>query len=467
MVEARIAEFAGLLRHNGLRVGPGEIADAARAAALIGVDERESFRSALRACLVKRAAEVSTFDRIFEIYFSGASRLFEEIDRSLARAIEEAGFLSGDELAMVLATLAQLAREMSPLARAALEGDRASLARLFAGAALGVDFAGLESRLQQGFYTRRLLDQASLSVAERDLAEVEAALKARGLSARGLELVSRELAAVLRRVEQAARARVEREVRGRARPLDLLQDRPFAELNPDELERTATAVRRLAERLKARVVRRERTRREGALNVRRTLRKNLSWGGVPARLAFRARRPQRPEVIVLCDVSDSVRNVSRMMLLFVHTLQSLFSRVRTFLFVSDIGEATEYFRAVDARRALDRALAGKVIDVYANSNYGRALSTFARDHLGLVRRRTTVLVIGDGRNNFFPAHAWALEAIRVKARRLVWICPEERRAWGMGDSQMLHYERCCQRVAVVQSLSDLMQVADALLPGGG
>ncbi len=466
-MEARIAEFAGLLRHNGLRVGPGEIADAARAAALIGVDDRESFRSALRSCLVKSAPEVSTFDRVFEVYFSGAARLFEEIDRSLARAITEAGFLSGDELAMVLATLEQLAGEMSPLARAALEGDRALLAQIFAGAALNVDFAGLESRLQQGFYTRRLLDAAALPVAERDLGEVEAALKARGLSARGLELVGRELASALRRVEQAARARVEREVRGRTRTRELLQDRPFAELNPEELQRTATAVRRLAERLKARVVRRERARRRGALNPRRTLRKNLSWGGVPARLVFKARRPHRPDVVVLCDVSDSVRNVSRMMLLFVHTLQSLFSRVRTFLFVSDIGEATEYFRTVDAQGALDRALAGKVVNVYANSNYGRVLSTFARDHLGLVRRRTTVLLIGDGRNNYLPAHAWALEAIRVKARRLIWICPEERRAWGMGDSQMPCYERSCQRVAVVQSLSDLMQVADVLLPGGG
>lgn len=463
-MDARIAEFAQLLRHNGVRVGPSEIADAARAAALVGVEDRSAFRSALRACLVKRGSDVPAFVRLFELFFSGAAHLFEEIDRSLARALEEAGLLEGDELAMVLATLERLAGEMSPLARAALAGDRAALAGLFAGAALGVDFGGLESRLQQGFYARRLLSAAGLSRAERDLEEMEAALRAQGLGERGLELVSRELAQALRRVEQAARARVEREVRARARESSLVEDRRFLELSPEELERTAAAVRRLAERLKARLARRERSRRRGALHVRRTLRKNLSWGGVPARLAFRARRPQRPDVVVLCDVSDSVRNVSRMMLLFVHTLQSLFNRVRTFVFVSDLGEATEYFRSAEPRQALDRALAGKVINLYANSNYGRALASFARDHLSAVRRRTTVLVIGDGRNNYHPAHAWALQEIRAKARRLVWICPEDRRAWGVGDSEMLRYERHCQRVAVVQSLRDLEQIADALVP---
>lgn len=463
-MDARIAEFAALLRHNGARIGPAEIADAVRAAALLGVGDRATFRSALCACLVKRGADLPAFDRLFELYFSGAARLFEEIDRSLARALTESGLLEGDELIMVLATLERLAWEMSPLSRAALSGDRAALAGLFAGAALSVDFGGLESRLQQGFYARRLLSAAGLARAERDLAQVEAALKSQGLRESALELVGRELSQVLRRVEQAARARVEREVRVRARESALMQERRFLELSAEELERTAAAVRRLAERLKARLTRRERSRRRGALHVRRTLRKNLSWGGVPARLAFHTRRPQRPDVVVLCDVSDSVRNVSRMMLLFVHTLQSLFNRVRTFVFVSELGEATEYFRGCEPRQALDRVLAGKVVNLAANSNYGRALASFARDHLSAVRRRTTVLVIGDGRNNYHPANAWALEEVRAKAKRLVWICPEERRAWGMGDSEMLRYERHCERVAVVQSLRDLEEVADALVP---
>src|SRR5205814_1132378 len=104
-----------------------------------------------------------------------------------------------------------------------------------------------------------------------------------------------------------------------------------------EIQRTESAVRRLAERLKSRLVKKEKSRRKGSLNVRRTLRRNMGLGGIPARPAFRQRRPHRPDVIVLCDVSDSVRHVSRLMLLFLYTLQSLFTRVRSFVFVSDLG----------------------------------------------------------------------------------------------------------------------------------
>jgi uncharacterized protein with von Willebrand factor type A (vWA) domain len=223
----------------------------------------------------------------------------------------------------------------------------------------------------------------------------------------------------------------------------------------------------VAEKLKSRLVRRQRNRRRGALHVRRTIRKNLAWEAVPMRLAFRSRRPERPDVVVLCDVSDSVRNVSRLMLLFVHTLQSLFARVRSFAFVSDVGEITQYFKEVDADRAVDLAIAGQAINLYANSNYGRALALFARDHLGKVNGRTTVIVIGDGRNNFNPPNAWALKDIRRKAKRVVWICPEEESSWGFGDSEMAAYAREVDKVAVVQSLADLEAVADELVPLGG
>lgn len=465
-MEARIAEFAELLRHNGLKVSIAEVLDAVRASALLGVDDRETFRAALATSLIKRAADAPTFDRVFALYFSGAAATLDAIDASIVRQLTEAGLLEGDELKMVVATLAELAGNLSPLARAVVDGDRGALARLFRGAALQLDFSRMESQFQQGFYARRLLSGAGSAQATRDLDGVAAELKARGLSAQGVEVVSRHLAEAMRRVEQAAREEVERSVQARVPRLRAAAagERRFSTLSREELARTQSAVRRLAERLKARLVRRERTRRKGVLHVRRTLRKNLAWGGVPARLSYRARRPQRPDVVVLCDVSDSVRNVSRVMLLFIHTLQSLFQRVRSFVFVSDVGEVTQLFREADVSEAIELAVAGRAVSLHANSNYGHALATFARSHLGAVTRKTTVLVIGDGRNNFNPPNVWALEEIKRKARRLIWICPEERYAFGTGDSEMHAYARVCHQVATVQTLDDLEQVADALVP---
>ncbi len=150
-MEARIVEFARRLRQNGVRVSPAEAADAARAAALAGVADRETFRAALRATLVKRGADAATFDRLFALYFSGIGRVLDALERSVLRDLEESGLLEGDDLTMAAMTLARLAPRLSPLARAALEGDAALLARLLRGAALGLDFSALEAPMQLGF----------------------------------------------------------------------------------------------------------------------------------------------------------------------------------------------------------------------------------------------------------------------------------------------------------------------------
>jgi len=152
------------------------------------------------------------------------------------------------------------------------------------------------------------------------------------------------------------------------------------------------------------------------------------------------------------------------MLLFVYTLQSLFGRVRSFAFVSDLGELTSFFRGREASEAIEQALSGKAVSLFANSNYGRALSLFSRDFAGAVTRRTTVIVIGDGRNNYNAANAWALRELKLKAKRLVWICPESRSSWGLGDSEMLLYARECTKVAVVTNLSELEGIAEELVP---
>lgn len=465
-MEARLVEFTQILRQNGIRAGPSEVADAARAAEVVGLEDRAWLHAALKACLCKRGGDAAAFDRLFTLFFSGAAATIENLETSIVAQLAEEGLLTPDDRAKVATTVNRLFNQLDAITQALLRGDRAALARILLEAALRLDFSRLQTPLQQGFYSRRLLTAAGGSKVQTDLKAIESELLRRGVSIEGLEIVSKRLAEALRRLEEAARRQVAREVQMRIRRTggEWLADRPFATLTREEIQRTQTAVRRLAERLKSRLVRRQKNRRNGQLHVRRTLRKNLAWGGVPARLAFRSRRPERPDVIVLCDVSDSVRNVSRMMLLFVHTLQERFNRVRSFVFVSDIGEVTEHFRDADVGQAIDVAFAAKAINVNANSNYGRALSTFARDHVGAVTRRTTVLVIGDGRNNYNAPNLWALKDVKRKAKRLVWICPEDRRSWGLGDSEMHHYARVCDRVATVQTLSDLQRVAEELVP---
>jgi uncharacterized protein with von Willebrand factor type A (vWA) domain len=465
-MDARIVEFAEVLRQNGVRVGTSEVDDALRASVEVGLEDRDLFRAALAATLVKRDADLDAFTRAFDFFFSGAKRLVDGIEESLLKQIEEQGLLEGDELTMVVWTLKQLLPQLSPMTQAALNGDRTRLASLLRGATLNLDFSRMENALQSGFFARRMLSGAGGGDRMwNDLKSIESTLQAKGLSAEGLEIVSQRLSAAMRKVEDAARAEVQRQAKARLRKSEGgLLDRNLSTLSRAEVEQMQSAVRTLAEKLKSRLIRRQRSERRGALNVRRTLRRNLPWGGVPMVPMFRSRRPERPEVVVLCDVSDSVRNASRMMLLFTHTMQSLFSRVRSFVFVSDVGEVTRFFKELEPEQAIDLATAGKAISLAGNSNYGRALASFVRDQLGSITRRTTVLVIGDGRNNYNPSNAWALDDLKRKARRVIWICPEDRRSWGFGDSEMATYARHCSQVAVVQSVSDLARVAEQLVP---
>ncbi|MBN8468192.1 VWA domain-containing protein [Corallococcus exiguus] len=464
-MDARIVEFAEVLRQNGVRVSTSEVQDALRATAEVGVQDRSLFRSVLRATLVKRELDVETFRRAFDFYFSGAARTFEAIDKSLAKQLEEEGYLEGDLLKMVIYQMNLLAPEMSPLAQAILAGDRARLAQIFRQASLQLDLGQLESPLQTGFFTRRMLAGAGMERARSDLKSMEDELKARGLHAEGVEIVSRHVAAAMRKIEDAARAEVKRQSEARIRRrTDNVTEKPLHLLTQAEVDQMEAAVRTLAEKLKSRMIRKQRSHRRGSLHAQRTLRRNMPWDGIPMVPVFRTRRPERPELVVLCDVSDSVRNASRMMLLFMHTLQSLFVRVRSFVFVSDVGEVTQFFKDLDVSEAIDAATAGRTVSMSSNSNYGRALADFTRDHLGSITRRTTVMIIGDGRNNYNASNAWALKDLKRKAKRVLWICPEDRGNWGIGDSEMLTYEKHCTQAVVVTSVSDLARIAEQLVP---
>src|SRR5438874_3600653 len=463
-MDARLADFVGLLRQNGLRVSPAEMADAARATLLIGVEERDPFRSALRATLVKRGPDAPVFDRLFDLYFLGVKDLVEGLSGSLldALASEKLTELDLEEAARLLAQM-----QLSPLTDALVKGRAAELARLLRQATLSLDFRGLQSPLQRGFYARRLLQAAGGTGAEKELQQFLQTLRERGLDPAQLELASQKVSHTLQALEEAVRRVADREQKARdpeSRGDKSLLHRSIASLTPDEVGRMRAVVRRLAERLKARLSRRRKVRRRGKLSVRRTLRKNLSTGGEPYKLVFRARRPERPEIVVLCDVSDSVRNVSRLMLQFVYTLQELYARVRSFVFVSDIGEVTDLFKKTDVSTAVDLATAGRVINLSANSNYGHALKLFHGTWLGSITRRTTVIVIGDGRTNYNPPNAWVLGELKRKCRRLIWLCPEEEHSWGFGDSEMPLYARHCHRVESVRSLDDLARVAAELMP---
>jgi uncharacterized protein with von Willebrand factor type A (vWA) domain len=168
-------------------------------------------------------------------------------------------------------------------------------------------------------------------------------------------------------------------------------------------------------------------------------------------------------MLLLCDISDSVRTVARFLLELTYAAQDLFERTRSFVFVSELGETTELFAREPVGLALGHAYGGGVVSVASNSNYGRVLRAFEERYLRNIDRRTTVVILGDGRTNYHDDGAAVLDKIRERARALVWLCPEPRAGWGLGDSAMSRYAPKCTSVLEVRTARELEEATRALL----
>jgi uncharacterized protein with von Willebrand factor type A (vWA) domain len=468
-MDTKIVEFTNLLRANGLRVSMSEHLDAFRAAECLGVSSREGFKNALRATMVKRSSDVTTYDDLFDLFFSGLGEAIRRGADGLMEAlhIDEAemqGLI--DRLSEILA---DLGIDLSALAEALLRNDTGRLERLLRAAAEDARAADIERPYQEGRYSHgtaqslglgslademeHLKDQLGLADLPPDLAE----------SLR--QFIDQRLADLREMIRRTVRIELEKRDQNQREQnrLSLLAEKSFYYLSEDEIRRMKEAVAKLAQRLKNVVSVRKRRGKRGKFNVKATLRRNLQYGGVPFKLQFDRRVKDKPQVLVLCDVSDSVRNVSRFMLQFVYSLQDLYSRVRSFIFVSEIGEITQLFEENDIQQAIERALTGNVINVFAHSDFGRAFRSFHRDFLGAVNNRTTVIVLGDARNNYNLAHEWVLRDIRQRAKQLIWLNPESRLTWGFGDSEMDRYLPHCDLAEECRNLNQLYRVVDRLV----
>jgi uncharacterized protein with von Willebrand factor type A (vWA) domain len=467
-MDDKLVEFANLLRQNGVRVSLAETLDAMGASGLIGLRERDAFRSALRATMIKRSGELPVFEELFDLYFSGLGELIKQASQQVQDALSMSDQEFQKFLDQVEEMLKKEGKKLSELARQLLSNNSGQLEKMIREAARAVRLSNIERTIEENYFARALARQLGLERIEQEIKELREQLEKMevggAFKARMEEYLERRLKAlndVIRRYVRMEREK--RDVKSREdRQLEQLGEKSFYYLTEEELQKMNEAVARLAQRLKNIVsVRRKRAKR-GRFDIKRTLRRNLEYGGVPFKLRFEQRKKEKPQVVVLCDVSDSVRNASRFMLQFVYALQDLYSRVRSFVFVSDLGEVTQHFRDNDAKEALEIALRGDIINVYSHSNFGHAFRSFVGDYLSAINKRTTVIVLGDARNNYNLPHDWCLRELRQKAKSLIWLNPESKTTWGFGDSEMERYAPHCDMVEECRNLNQLYRVIDRI-----
>jgi uncharacterized protein with von Willebrand factor type A (vWA) domain len=469
-VDETVIGFVGLLRRNGVRVSIAESMDTFHALDLVGLGTRAAVKDTLRATLVKRGADLPAYDRLFDLYFSGIGEIVKDAE-SRSRAALDLDPAEYQELIEALARfLEEQGIELSELARALLRQDSARLERLLRDAAKQAGVQRIERPFQEGQFAQGMQEALGVGGAARELQLIGDALGAGDPDPRRQRLsrfVERRLQELQEMIRRLIRGELEQRDLGQrdAARVQQLAEKSFYYLSEDEIRRMKEAVAKLAQRLKNVLAVKRRSARRGKFDVKDTLRKNLQYGGVPFKIRFDRRKRVKPQIVVLCDVSDSVRNVSRFMLQLVYSLQDLYSKVRSFIFVSDIGEITKLFEEHEIHQAIDQAIRGNVINVYAHSDFGRAFRTFHREHLAAITRHTTVIVLGDARNNYNLPHEWALREIKQRAKQLIWLNPESRMTWGFGDSEMDRYQPYCDVVEECRNLNQLYRVVDRIVVG--
>ncbi|MFD3727604.1 VWA domain-containing protein [Streptomyces sp. NPDC058671] len=420
---ARLTGLVGALRDHGFGIGTGETVDAGRALEAVGFTDRERVREALAATLLHGEGQRPVFDRVFDLYFPlGHTGAAEEYD----------------------GTPAGLAALRERLTDALGAGDDAALDRLAAEAVSG--FGGYGSTPGSDGWSSyqtlsRLRPETLLARVRERLGTVSGAGDPEFTDRLLDDEIRRRIEAFRERVRTEARRRVaerqgrdpvaRRAVAGTADTVDFLL---AGRAQLDELRRT---VRPLARKLATRLAARRRRAARGEIDLRRTLRRSLSTGGVPVRPVYRRRTPRRPELVLLCDVSGSVAGFAQFTMLLVQALHDQFSRVRVFAFVNRVDEVT----ALIARGPADPAGLGERILAEAEltgwhgqSDYGTALGEFAERYADVVGPRTVVFVLGDARTNGSDPNLAALKRIAERARRVHWLNPEQPSLWGTGDS---------------------------------
>ena len=467
-MDDKIITFVGLLRQNGVRVSFAESMDTFRALDLVGLGTRLGVKDVLRATLVKRAVDVPTYDTLFDLYFSGVGEIVKQSEAGAMEALD----LDAGEYQKLLEELARFLAEQgletSELTQALLQQDTARLERLLREAAQRAGVQRIERSFQEGQYSQGMQQALGVGGVARELQAISDALGAGEPDPRRQQMarfVDRRLQELQEMIRRLVRGELEQRDVGQrdAARMQALAEKSFYYLSEDEIRRMKEAVTKLAARLKNVLAVKRRTARKGKFDVKDTLRKNLQYGGIPFKIRFDQRKRIKPQVVVLCDVSDSVRNVSRFMLQFVYSLQDLYSKVRSFIFVSDIGEITRLFEENEIHQAIDQAIRGNVINVYAHSDFGRAFRMFHREHLATITRHTTVIILGDARNNYNVPHEWVLKEIRQRAKQLIWLNPENRMTWGFGDSEMDRYLPYCDVVEECRNLNQLYRVVDRMV----
>jgi uncharacterized protein with von Willebrand factor type A (vWA) domain len=488
-MQSQLLRFVEILRSHELPVSPAETLDAAAALDAVGYDRRDALRHALALTLAKSERELHTFYYCFDRFFDQRVADFapDPDERGTADAGEEgpdaadsaaatpsrdgempqdaaegagAGGMGGSADARELTAAAESSPGLSrlldgDLLPALLENQRGVLSAALREAAQATGLSAIRLFTQKGQYTRRILDR----LGEAELRDAVVELERAGSPA--LDTLRRYRDVLREQVRDFVEQQYLLNAEGHNEKFmaDMLARTRLSNIDRRHRERVREQVRRMARRLASRHSARRRPVKRGQLHMARTIRGGMAHDGVLFRTHWRSRRRDKAQLLALCDVSGSVAAYAGFLLMFLYSLQDVLPRTRSFAFSSHLGEISDLFRDEPLERAIELAnwRFGGATD------YGSSLRDFARLALDDINRNTSVIILGDARNNRGNPELEIMRSIYQRSKQVIWLNPESRRAWGTGDSEMLRYARACHHVAPCGNLQQLERVVDQLL----
>ena len=460
-MDKRMVEFIRALRAAGVRISLAESQDAVYGVDEVGLDNQTHFKSTLKSTLVKEAHDHQIFDYFYPLFFASNVPPLQNIPENLTPEEQEM-------LQQALRSLVGLDQALQDLLRQLLEGQAFNRDQLDQ---MGDD-AGLnqaDQMYQRPWFERRMNQQAQMERLRQMLEQLLEQLEAMGMSQEKLdelrEMMQENMQGLSDQISNYVGSSVAQNMaQQESEPKTDISDIPFSRLSQSDIDQIRDEIRRLAAKLRRRASLRHKRAKTGTPDPRRTIRANLRYGGTPIELKTRTRH-KKPALVVICDVSTSVRYCTEFLLTLIYELQDQVARTNSFIFISDLVDISMEFKEHEPREAVQRVMSNNRPGYY-NTDLGNSLNTFKRDHMGLITSRTTVIILGDGRNNYNNPRIDIAQEIQRKGRRLIWFCPEPRSQWGTGDSDMHQYAVNSDGVYYVNTLNDLANAVDSILADG-
>jgi uncharacterized protein with von Willebrand factor type A (vWA) domain len=456
-MENRIVKFIAALRGGGVRVSLAESADAFAAVDNLGIQDREAFRLSLRATLVKEAKDLPTFEELFPLFFDSSDA------PPMMNLTED---MTPEEAQMMAEALRQFSGKLREMLERLLKGEQLSKEELEQlGQMVGLNRA--DDMRYREWMAQRMMKALQFDEVRDAMKEIMELMAKMGMNKERLDQMRQLIQANMQGMQEQIRQHAGQQIaenmaeQDPQEAMDGLMNRPFNALSDSDMHTLRQQVRRLAALLRSRIALRQKRAKTGQLDAKATIRANLRHSGVPIEIKHRD-RTVKPKLIVICDISTSMRYCSELMLGLLYELQDQVSKTHAFAFIDHLEYITPDFQGNDANTAIQQVLK-RMPPGYYSTDLGHAFQNFADQFMDTVDSRTTFIMVGDGRNNYNDPRLDLFREMARRSRRTLWLNPEAPMLWGSGDSDMLDYAPLCDTILQVSTMAELAAAVDKML----